>query len=50
MNGFFKGDFFKFFFGFAAIIAVAFGVLIATSAFAPLDPDAVPNVAHPDDY
>ncbi len=45
-----KGDFFKFLLGFLAIIGVAFAVLIVTSAFEPVDPRAVENIAHPDDY
>lgn len=43
MERFFTKTFLKFFLGFVAIIAVAFGVLIVTSAVAP----DVDNVAAP---
>jgi hypothetical protein len=47
MNKYFTKDFYRFFFGFMVIIAVAFGVMIIASAFAPELPD-IDNIAHPD--
>lgn len=46
MNRFFTDDFFKFFFGFVAIIAIAFGVLLTSSVFGPAEPSA-DNIASP---
>lgn len=40
----FNKTFFKFFFGFAAIIGVAFGILILASSQLP---DSVDTMAHP---
>ena len=45
MQKYFTKTFFRFFFGFLVIIAVAFGILIAVSAF---NPTAIDNIAKPE--
>ncbi len=44
MGKYFNKTFFRFFFGFLVIIAVAFGVLITASSIVPAPID---NIAHP---
>lgn len=46
MDRYFTRDFYKFFFGFVTLIAVAFGVMIGTSVFAPETP-STENIANP---
>jgi hypothetical protein len=47
MNRYFTETFYRFFLGFVAIIAVAFGIMLGASAFSP-EPPNVDNIAHPE--
>ncbi len=49
MERFFTKTFFKFFFGFVAIISVAFGVMIAASSFST-ESNTPTTTASPSDY
>jgi hypothetical protein len=47
MNRYFTQTFYRFFFGFMVIIAVAFGLLLTTSVFVPEEPE-LPVTATPE--